>query len=179
MGSSTPWDSSHIVATAMRRSVLMSRAVAGALNRGLAHTLERKKCSFEAIRKAERLRRHVRRTSENANCRQFTILHRICFLSHVRRVGRVLGSRSSVEESRERTAIGTFTTWICYRLQPGPHNLSPGRIFGVHADFGEFSAPARSRCSHTLRYCWLSLTRRAPLHKGMKSTGFSSRPYLS
>ena len=51
-----------------------------------------------------------RTTSEYANCPQFTILHRNRLPEHVRRIGRPLGKRSGIDESRERIVVVRFAT---------------------------------------------------------------------
>ena len=48
--------------------------------------------------------------SENANSAKFVLLHRIGFLERVRGLERALGMRSGVDESRERTTVGTVVT---------------------------------------------------------------------
>ena len=60
----------------------------------------------------------------------------------------------------DRPALDTFATCACYQLQLGSHNLSPWRIFGGHADFGEFSASGEASvwpCG--VHYRWRKLDR--------------------
>ena len=50
------------------------------------------------------------RTSENANSTTFVFLHRICFLSRARRIGRVLEKHSGIDQSGERIVVEIFVT---------------------------------------------------------------------
>src|SRR4051812_24051137 len=62
------------------------------------------------------------------------------------------GTNPALVVAADRPMLDIFVTCACYRLHPGLHNLSPGRIFGGSTDFGEFSASVRPRCSRTVDY---------------------------
>ena len=55
-------------------------------------------------------RRGNPRISENANSTTFVFLHRICFLSRVGRIGRVLEKHSGIDQSGERIVVEIFVT---------------------------------------------------------------------
>ena len=103
------------------------------------------------------------RTSENANCRQFTILHTNEAHGMSERPNVPSGTDPLLVVAVYRPALDTFATCACYQLQLGSHNLSPWRIFGGHADFGEFSASGEASvwpCG--VHYRWRKLDRARP-----------------
>jgi hypothetical protein len=88
------------------------------------------------------------RTSENANCRQFTILHRKGAHGVSEGVERVPGRGPVLAVVPDRPTLVVFATYACYRS----HNGSPRRISLGHADGGRFlRAPAASGCGDALR----------------------------
>jgi hypothetical protein len=78
------------------------------------------------------------RVSENANCQQFTILHRNRAYGVSKWLDVCSEADSVLVAGPIRPTLDIFVTCACHRWQRLPHNLSSRRIFVGHTEGGEF-----------------------------------------